>query len=599
MKLTLEVISNRSKGKLITLDPLSQAENRPALTEMDAVKIRVELDQPQVGVALIIEDAKIELSQVDAEGRIYSVSPTQKGPGFYEALFYNYFGVAIIYLDIERDDGNHLVFMGEIEVLARKVTSDQVTGMVSYILESGNIELLRAQGATRRGMSISDDETLPPQRLIEHLESIVELFESSLPNLIRSPLSSLTSSLEVVPLTRDLDIQEQGIAWLAENLSVLSPTTEPDNYIVSHNGLGYTANELQTSVLKEDTDIYENRVLHGFIDGLLSYTHQLKTGFAENTPQVSLNKADGYESFFNVMGEWLRAESHSYIRKVDEIQSRIKRIQINLQRRLPVKKIVSNQPKFTPKVRTSKLYSTLYRAIYHWHSHSSVDWTIEKLLLAINSVPKLFEVYSVLLVAGWAKDKMQVQKVEKGGIFTGTFEGYKCNVFYEPVYWRTHHVNADELNIVRTEVSSAEDSFNNQYQPTKTRSGKFAHRSPDVVLEILTNSGSENERKGLIVLDAKYTNRKLAFERDLPLCTMKYVHGLSSTQSSDLVKAMVILYPDHESPWLDFHASSYGLYGKNTQYPILGAQGLEIKDTNIGESLKNSLDEVWSKVTGK
>lgn len=593
MKLTLEIISGKNDKKIV-LDPQNKTMYRQFLTEVDAVAIHVELDIPQAEVSLVIEDAKIELEQIDQEGLHFYAKPKRKKSGYYgyEALFYNYFGIAILYIEISNENGSQLILAGEVEVLARKVTSDQVRNMIQYILESGNIDLLRAQGATRRGVSLSEDESLPPQKLIEHLEKVVTLFEHSMPLLVRTPLSSLVSKLKVIPLTREVEIQEQGIAWLAENLSVLTPSDEPDNYLISHYGRGYTANELQTAVLLENTDIYENRIIHGFIESLLIYIHNLKRELSQHTPSISLNKADGYESFFNVMGEWLRTENNSNLRKMNAIQERVRKILSILQRKIPVKEPIFTQPKFTPKVRSSKLYSSIYREIYKWHTHSSVDWTFEKILMAINSVPKLFEVYSVLLVSGWAKERLKITKSkdDEGVFLSGFINNIKLNIKYEPVYWRTHHTKANENKVVRTEVSNANDSYQNQYNPTRVRNGKNSHRSPDIVLEISDKAIEDPNIVELIVLDAKYTSRELAFSRDLPSCTMKYVHGLSSKKNLNLVKALVILYPDKESPWLDFHASSYGLYGENSQLPILGAQGMNIKTENSEPALYKTLD---------
>ncbi|WP_100636187.1 DUF2357 domain-containing protein [Marinomonas sp. ef1] len=599
MKLTLEIISGMNRGKEIVLSPQAKTIHRPYLTETDAVEIYVELDSPQSEVTIVIEDAKIELEQIDEKGLYFFAKPKKKKTGYfgYDALFYNYFGIAILYVEVISENGTQILLAGEVEVLARKVTSEQVKNMVRYILESGNIDLLRAQGATRRGVNITDDESLPPQRLIEHLEKVIDLFEYSMPLLVRSPLSSLASQLEVIPLRRDIEIQDQGIAWLAENLSVLTPADEPDNYLINYNGQGYTAHEMQTAVVRENTDIYENRVIHGFIESLLIYTHNLKGELSYHTPPVSLNKVDGYESFFNVMGEWLRTESNSNIRKVNNLQERIKKLLAILQKRIPVKESIFTLPKFTPKVRSSKLYSSIYKEIYKWHAHASIDWTLEKILMAINSVPKLFEIYSVLLVSGWAKERLKINKKEES-FLSGNFHNIKFNIKYEPIYWITHHTKANENEIVRTEVLTTYDSYQNQYNPTKVRTGKNSKRSPDIVMELFDVSTNTPKIIGLIVLDAKYTNREFAFERDLPTCTMKYVHGLSSKNTPDLVKALIILYPDAESPWLDFHASSYGLYGHNPQRPILGAQGLDISGSNYTSTIYKTLDLVIEKISG-
>ena len=77
---------------------------------------------------------------------------------------------------------------------------------------------------------------------------------------------------------------------------------------------------------------------------------------------------------------------------------------------------------------------------------------------------------------------------------------------------------------------------------------------------------------------------------------MKSVHGLSCLDMPDLVNAMVILYPDIDGPWLDFHASTYGLDGLNSQMPILGAQGLEIDAGGTAPRLERTMNLIMTKV---
>ena len=73
---------------------------------------------------------------------------------------------------------------------------------------------------------------------------------------------------------------------------------------------------------------------------------------------------------------------------------------------------------------------------------------------------------------------------------------------------------------------------------------------------------------------------------------MKYVHGLASPWLGNLVRSLVILYPDTEDHWLDYHAGAYGLFGASPQLPILGAQGLPIESGVRQPHLFTALDKI-------
>ena len=207
MKLILDVISGKFQGNQIILDSLNSHVVRPMLTETDPIKITLELDSPVTSATILIEDARIKLSPENDDGKRFSAMPSHYAGSNHTALFHNYFGIALLYVETttntEGTDSN-IELVGEIDILARKLTSDQAQGMVKYILDSGNVDLLRSQGATRRGISSSDDESKPAKKIIEQLEETVKLFENALPKLVRSPLSTLKSNLEIVSVTRDL-----------------------------------------------------------------------------------------------------------------------------------------------------------------------------------------------------------------------------------------------------------------------------------------------------------------------------------------------------------------------------------------------------------
>jgi hypothetical protein len=594
MHITFDVISGRDRGRSITLPDDLAGDLRPWVTELDPLKITVALDAPATAVKLLVGEVEVELSQLDDQGLVFCGMPLSRYEGGhgYSALFLNYFGIAPIYIDVTIDGVSALHDMGSLEVLARKASVEQAKEMVSYVLRSGHLDLLRAQGATRRSAGASRDEGQPPKRLLEHLDHTVRTLEKLVGPIALSPVKTLTSKLNLIHAPADLDIQEQGLSWLCENLGVLEPSDDINNYVLIHSGQMYKATEIQAPVTQESTDIYENQVIHGFLDSLLAFVHQLSEGMKSSVPAPSLNSAAGYESFFNVMSEWLEIESQVHLSRVHHLRDRVKRIQRLIRRSLPVTKLVTTPPSFTPKARANRHYSALYRMIHDWHRHTTIDWTVEKFLMAISSIPKLFELYSLLIIVDWLKTRSPSLSTNADAFASGHIEKLQVDILYEPVYWLTGHVNANEGNVVVTEFKKVERAVKEREHGPSRRTHPYDKRAPDFVIDIKSMKDGVAVREGLLVLDAKYVNKKRAYEEKIAECTMKYVHGLASPGLNSLVRSMIILYPEKDDLWLDFRAGPYDLFGNKAQRPALGAQGLPIDSEIRQPHLFKVLDKI-------
>ena len=158
MHLNIKVISGSRKGTIITLDPFST--DKAALQyilETEAIEFHLVTDEVFDKATIIVEDYRISLvPRLDSDQKIigYYASPQFKS-GRWDALFYNYFGIAVFYLETDIDSESSITEFGKIDVLARKASVEQVESMVKFVVSIGEEELLRANGATRRCRSVT------------------------------------------------------------------------------------------------------------------------------------------------------------------------------------------------------------------------------------------------------------------------------------------------------------------------------------------------------------------------------------------------------------------------------------------------------------
>ena len=576
MELQLEIISGTRKGKTIDIVRDIQLDSiLPFLLETDAFRIILTsaywIDNPTI----IIEDAEIKLRSNEPfdDKYVFSADPAYKDH-YPQSLFYNYFGIATFYLRYETASKTELQELGQVDILARKATVSQIESMISFILSTDESELLNSRGATRRGADVASNLNDTPNRLLEKLESNIQVLEEQIPYIVNRPITTLDTKLETVRHTPYIDIQEQGISWLAENISVFEQTTDPDSTLLEWYGASLAPQYVQTPVIFESADIYENQIIIGYIDNLLVFLQEiLKETEKKSLPRPSLNTYNGYVSFFGSVAEKLLKNIMPERQRILKNQQKLLKFRTLIKQTLELSKTDGTFPRFTPKVRANQVYALVFRSIIDWYKGSSLNWDAKKILIAIDNVPKLFELYTILLVKKWCRLRGQTLESNEGNAWEGQLFDYQARLRYEPTYWMYGHLN-HQGSIYNTQHRTIKSSLEDS--DSKVRNHKNQKREPDIVLELANDKGVT----ALLVFDAKYTSKKKAFEEYLPECTIKYVHGLSANGHPRLTHSMIILFPGKldRSHFFDFHIGPFSLFGNEPQLPILGALGLSLNE---------------------
>ena len=230
-----------------------------------------------------------------------------------------------------------------------------------------------------------------------------------------------------------------------------------------------------------------------------------------------------------------------------------------------------------------------------WHRFNKIDWRSWKMLLAIKSIPVLFEYYSVLRVRAELRSICDANNIgrEAKSMFSCSYRDRYIELHYEPEYWMVGHNNAKGARYLRTEIgefkrTEAGDGF-------KASNHHLSKRVPDIVIELKGNNVDESI---LFFLDAKYSRMEIAYEYYLRKCGMKYIHGIHGVNGTSPVQAMILICPTQSKVTLaDMHAPPYGLFDSKTVFPVLGVQGIGLSADNtitggsdVGDTVKRLLD---------
>ncbi len=596
MELEIKILNGTRQGMRFSLPVGEHADNAsatlPYVLETEALAFFVRVDRACETLSLCIGERTLPFTpRRTDEPYEFERFPAYREGCKREALFFNYFGVAKFSLKLEVDEQPQYFDTAPLEVLARRTTATQAERMVSFILTETQSDLCEHTSASRfQGSAARRGEQL--HQLVAQLQDDIRAFEEIAPHILARPMRALTSDLALSSGSLAEVQSDQSMAWLMDNLSVLEETDDQRRSHLSVDGRLYYAAEVLAPVVREHTDIYENQVLVGFLEMLWRFTADLLEHCTPAIPDSRYNAHEGYVSFFACMKDWIRQVSSQQLAIIRECQERLAVLRRQFMRCLPVRKSEDAMPRITAKVRGNRDYLTLFRRIIQWHQGSRPDWDSRQLFLAINSMPDLFEYYSLSRIRQWLLSKGQPKgpKNINQTQWQTRINDLELSLSYEPMFWMVGNSRAGQ--IINTENRSVDEAKNNWVG--RVREYDYARRSPDFTIEVRR----DGELLGLLVMDAKYTTMDLAFKHYLPECTMKYIHGIAradaSTNDRNIVKAMVILYADGFDEFIDFHAAPYDAYGANTQLPILGAQALSLKspDQAGGRSLEMLLDRL-------
>lgn len=599
--LKLSLLSGGRKGESIFLPDVNQSLQGviPWVLEDDAIEFRLKapsnyksatLEVYQHSIMAVVDDS------LEENGMTEFVWNPKVGSYQVEKLFLNYFGISelTVLLFNENEELVELVKFQPLQVAAKKSSADHVEEMFGYLAGISSEALHSVFSATRHSVGF-EEGNMSPSHTLERIQHSVELLREFLPLIFSKPITRLVPEHKLLPTTGSEELDDASIGWLLENLSVLEPDENPDQAHIYYEGQHYHASTMRVSVLNENSDVYENRVIHGFVELLLREAQQLgqRYGYELQSHNQFADLPKGYVSFFEKISRFKSQLVGAQINRIDRIIEPLKYIKTMLENRLPVTRTSSDRPIFTPKVRSSHAYRDVFVEIIKWHEKGAVDWSAYENLFAIKSIPVLFESYCYFrvvesvnrffnpaVISGVATPQLDLKFVDLSG----------CEILVErePNYWTALHKSKHDKGIVNSEGYTVKDQYS--YYP-RGQTGPNSRRQPDIVIQIKRpNSGATQ----LIVMDAKYTKSNTAFIRYLPELTMKYVHGIHRPgQDVKTVTSLSILYPDNiNHSFSSFHHGDMGLFGDYPVEPNLQTIGLILGEQREHDMLAKLVEKL-------
>lgn len=462
MKLEIEIVSGKRTGTHLSLHPIASMQLEPIiLLEDEALRFHVLLNEYYENLVLVLHENEVPYSQCIIQGEQYRYEwfPREINSRK-EPFFHNYYGTAELVL-ISKKNAEPIIIQQyhPIEILAKKINAERVDSMLSF-LASHDSEVLAIFFRVTRIRAGFKEGGKSDIFLIEQLERNATFLSSVLPVIYSNPLVSLRQQSRLVIPNEHTLVDENTLSWLSENTDSLYQVGNQQNAILDINGDFYSVSKVLETHLIKQTDVYENRVLHGFVSVLAHAAKDILRGLSqppiETRPHVTV---DGYLSFFSQIKKFLSTINTSKIERCERLVKKFESFAERLRRKLPVKSSFKGVPQFTQKTKQNIYYQKIFHRMIAWHRFGAPDWSLQEELFSIKDIPKLFEYYLLFLI----KDHFDKLPSVRGMTISSTtdaindndfeyaWDGFQLSIRYEPKIWQYGHNKAYSQVLINSE----------------------------------------------------------------------------------------------------------------------------------------------------
>jgi len=528
--------------------------------DTDPPPVRVTEDEPvefvlrcpeDVQPRLYVQDVEMDrpFRQKTADGFEYWWEPHAGGPSW----FLNHFGYCILTVEfLSGPDQHESVAYAAVEVFARKPNAERAERILDY-LESRMEDVSRSCFNAAHPGADQDADGGAPQ----------------------------TGDVAASVL-----LQSIAVHWALTHLDTLMPVGAPTPGSIAVGGRFYEMDEIETYALTEETNVYENQVIAGYLESIAARLSDVERfclgqlqaleseGFVASVPA-------GYGSIFDIKRKVGRKRFGKLLAECTALQREAADQSAFWRQHLPVARTVREMPTVTPGFLSSPHYHQAFRQIVAWHGLGRLNLASERFLYSLRTIDRLYEFYCLfrlvetLRESGWEPAGRQRRppapsaragldwEARPDNVYAfANHRGERATLFYEPEIERavSGALGENTLGLVRTMEGGA--GF-----------------LPDFVLKFETAGAQPS----YLILDAKYVSPSLAlnFERsrsELTKITMKYLHGIGAPEGGrSPVQGIFVLHPQsfHSAapgpPFRAYHARGFDLFSETPAVPFLAA----------------------------
>lgn len=432
---------------------------------------------------------------------------------------------------------------------------------------------------------------------IQLLEQVITCYKNNFLYFRTQGKHTIKQSRELVPYEKVKKISRNSFNWIVQHSDQLADV--PCTSGIQYQGKSYLPYQIKADANRKSWDVYENRIIMGFLHTVVLNAKQIFSEFNEdilNEERIITRIHGRFPSDYCAPIITIKSLQISFCRillrkldcSVDALQNIYKQYKSLFDIHISE---LNSLPRKTSAFCEIKPYVQVFETIIRWFQYGEYSLEKERLILQVKTLDKIFEYYCLLrilkLLADNGFQKSNIKEPVFKFNYTGADEHYQNEKDVANTYILSNgHV---DVTLYYQPVISAEQFENDLtlYRTTKPFARKLSYYTPDFVLKF----ANDEHREEYAIFDAKFSSRTNIKKYSLPEVIRKYSCELCATNSNHAPEMVWILqgrvnikekalWHYNNSPLSAQYKSvpSYGIVSINTTVQIRQRLWNEIKN---------------------
>ena len=507
-----------------------------------------------------------------------------------DLVFGGCFDLAYISVWVSEKEGKEDYFYTDfLRIATTRQTTTQVEQMLDEIEKNIPNFLEVCFSRNKKNSGLKNDSTRSIWNTLKLVDEIIKTYEENYESFFNHKKSFVEPVASVEDVRSMRVVNQESLRWIACNPDNLVKTDKKTG--INFNGYNYMPSKIKTYISKYSYNVYENRVILGFLKNVIDYLENQIIGFdkeiveVENIPESIVAQLPNTHA---LTGKCVYVYYKGVVNRFSEKKDILEEIYYRYEKNLKcIPEDIYGLPKLTNTFKQIYHYRICYECMAKWFEAG--DYTFDHLnyLFKLKTLTRIFEYYCLIKIqnaislCGFIlQDSDRIiydveddsENINNQYIFEGN--GYEITLLYEPSIWR------DRSNVCTNLYSTGYNFIKSKWNDRWT---------PDFVLKI-----SGNYKDYYYILDAKYSNFYNVKRRHIPALVLKYGTQIASKDKffSDVI-GIGAIYPSKEDKIYYFKKNAIN----SQKYPLPQYFSLAIVDGDVGtQILKEQMEKLFKVV---
>lgn len=452
--------------------------------------------------------------------------------------FLQSYGAIIIELEL---DGKQFFSKSIAVMVSNTEVNNSVMNMIEYIYSNCENYLYEEHKYSSILSGIKKNDTISLEAKIAFLQQTLDIYKRSYQYLKTNPYSKLERTEKIDTFDKLQSVSQQTIRFITHNIDELAAVNY-DTGIRFHNQY-YQPNRVLIECNSYSYDVYENRVIIGFLKTLVLEINNTIKSLSEKTSRKSKSTtSDGYyNSMYQIFSRSIK-KIDGYVASLRSLQNSYQQLYYSYSKLFNISAdLVTSLPVITSVFRSINAYRQIYNVIQKWFSIGNYDLGKDELLLSFISTSQIYEYYCLIKmlcnINSTDFDLVESKRIsyrvsnsfycdtKYNNTFVFKNDTIKLTLFFQPVIYGDDKA-LNGLNLFRNTSSDSKKGSNNR--------GKTYN--PDYIIKAEYGDGND-----YIILDAKFSTPENIRLNQLQGLVYKYLFSISTLDEKDRLLGLYIL----------------------------------------------------------